>query len=191
MALELKPRRGCCCPWRERVGLWASPERSNNVPVDKPFPGPDHFVDGRPPAGVRRPTLLNEPPHLRGKSKLFGSLGFGRSPPVGHLNDDRPIGHIGERDLAGEHFHGKHCERENVTRLGRGHLFGSGFLGRLNDLRGEPPRGSCGSRCCSSCEGWVRSYGSEAVIADLGYSGCGYYDVGLNRFCHQYGLDLG
>ena len=57
------------------------------------------------------------------------------------MNDNRPIPHIRERDLAGEDFYGKHCERKDITGLGRGYLFRTGFLGRLNELWGEPSGG--------------------------------------------------
>ena len=158
-----------------------------NLPIDEPFPGPDYFVHSRSLAGVRRPTFLDEPPHLGSKTELFGSRRFDRPFPAEDLNDDGSIGHIGERVLAGEDLYSKHRERKNISRFRCRFLFGAGFT--ANDFRGEPLRGSCNSRCRHGCEGRVRGDGSKAIIADLGRAGLGYYHVGLNRSRHQLGVD--
>ena len=110
----------------------------NDIPVDKPFPGADHFVDCRPLVRVRRPTLLDELPHLRTKSKLFGSLGFGRPLPTSDLDNDRLVPHIPERNLSAEHFHSQHREREDVGGLGCRGGARAGFGGWIDDLRSEP-----------------------------------------------------
>ena len=56
-------------------------KRKNNIPVDKPFPGPDYFAHGRSLGGVLGPTLFDEHPHLGGKTKLLAGLWFGRPFP--------------------------------------------------------------------------------------------------------------
>ena len=158
-----------------------------NLPVDKPFPRPDYFIHRRPLAGIRRPAFLDQLPHLGGKTKSVGSRRFDRPFPVEDPNDDGTVRHIRERILAREDLHNKHRERKNISRFRRRFLFGAGFT--ANDFRSEPLRGSCNSTCCHSCEGRVRGDGSQAVITDLGSACLGYYHVGLNRFCHQFGVD--
>ena len=160
------------------------------MPVDKPFPDPDHFVDNRSLVGVLGPTLLNELPHLHTKSKFFGGLWLCRSLPTGDLDDRQFILRVPERNFPAEHLHSKHSERKDVGGLGYHHWFGTRFWW-IGDLRGEPPRRPCDSWCRRNCEDWGRDDVTEAVIADPSSSSLGYYHIGLNRSHHRYGLGLG
>ena len=65
-------------------------------------------------------------------------------------------------------FHRGHCEQKNVGRLGCRCGVCTGFVGRVDNLRGRPSRCSYDPRCCIGCEGRVRDNGTKAVITDQG-----------------------
>lgn len=104
------------------------------MPVDKPFPSSDHFIDSGPFLRVRGPTLLDEPPHLRSKPKLVSSLWLVGSPPIGDPSSDRLVFHVPKWDFPREYFNGKH--REAKTSAGLDAATG-GCCGREREVRGD------------------------------------------------------